>query len=104
MSHCTISRCYQIFKRASVRKEISYNILFELGILWKLAGLIKTCLNENCNIVRIDKNMSTKYAIQNGLKLGDALSSLLLNTGLEYASRREQENQAGLNLNGTDQL
>jgi hypothetical protein len=33
--------------------ETSYNIHFELGIPWKLVALIKTCLNENCNIVLI---------------------------------------------------
>jgi hypothetical protein len=99
-----VGSCYQIFKRASVRKEISYNILFELGILWKVVALIETCLNENCNIVRIDKNLSGKFPIQNGLKLGYALSSLLFNTGLEYTSRRAQENQEGLNLTETHQL
>jgi hypothetical protein len=83
---------------------ISYNILFELGIIWKLVGLIKTCLNENRSIVRIDKSLSRKYPIQNGLKQGDDLSSLFYNTVLEYASRRVKENQEGLNLNGTDQL
>jgi hypothetical protein len=44
--HCKYCTCYLIFKRASLRTEISYNILFELWIPLKLATLIKTCLNE----------------------------------------------------------
>jgi hypothetical protein len=40
--------------------------------------LIKMCLNETYIEVRIGKHLSDSFPIQNGLKQGDALSSLLL--------------------------
>jgi hypothetical protein len=62
------------------------------------------CLTETYSRDRIGKFLSDKFTVQNGLKQGDALSSLLFNFSLEYAIRRFQGKQEGLKLNRTHQI
>jgi hypothetical protein len=62
----------------SVRREVLYNILIVFGVPMKLVSFIKMCLNETYSKVRIGKHLSDSFPIQNGLKQGDALSTLLL--------------------------
>ena len=56
------------------------------------------------NTLRIWNNLPSSLPIKNSLKLGDALSPLSLNFTLEYAIRKVQETNLGLDMNGTHQV
>jgi hypothetical protein len=66
----TVHQLFIDLKKAydSVRREALYNIFIEFGIPSGLVGLIKMCLNETYSRVRIGKNLSDKFTIENGLK------------------------------------
>jgi hypothetical protein len=53
----TMHQLFIDFKKAydTVKTEILYNILLEFGIPQKLVRLIKMCLNETYNKVRVGK-------------------------------------------------
>jgi hypothetical protein len=81
-----------------------YNITVDFGVPVKLVRPINMCSNETYVIVRIGKDLSNNFLIQNSLKEGDALSPLLFNFALVCAFRRVQKSQVGLKLNRTHQL
>ena len=76
-------------------------MLIESGIPMKLIRLLKMCLHETYNRIRIDKHLSEKFSIRNGLKQGDVLLSLLFNYALMHTIKRVQVDQDRLKLNGS---
>jgi hypothetical protein len=48
--------------------------------------------------------LSSSFSIENDSKEGDALLPLLFNIAIEYAFRKVQETNLGLDMNGTHQV
>jgi hypothetical protein len=75
---------------------LSILIVIKISFFLEVVRQIKTFSR-----IKVNKNLSDIFPIRNGLKLGDSLLALLLNSALEYTSRRIQVNLDGLKLNGT---
>jgi hypothetical protein len=71
----TMNQC--ISSCDSLRREVLNKNLFQFGIPMKLARPIKMCLSETYSRFCVGKNLCDRFVIRNGLKQGDALSSLL---------------------------
>jgi hypothetical protein len=88
----TVHQLFVYLKKAynSVRSEVSYSILIEVGVSMKLIRQIKMCLNKTYSkgCTCICKHLSDNFHMQNGLKQGDALLPLIFNFALEYAIRK----------------
>ena len=83
--------------------SVLYKIFIEFGIPRKLVKLIKMSLTETYSSVLVGKNVSDRFHIRNGLKQGDALSSLLFNFSLGSGKQRWLETKWYTSASGSCQ-
>jgi hypothetical protein len=82
----------------SIKREILYNILIEVGIPVSLGSLIKISLNETYSKVCVGRSLSDAVPFQNGLKKRECFIA----TAFQLCFRICR--QEGLQLNASHQL
>jgi hypothetical protein len=102
----TVQQLFVDFKKAcdSISREVLYNILIQVGIPLKLLRLNKICLDETYSRVCTGRSMSDVFPFQNVVKQVDVLSSMLFIFAVGCTMRKVEENQEGLELQGTHEL
>ena len=99
---CQLFIFWEVLWLHKKRILVCYPIKF--GIPIQLIKLINTCLDSVQSKVRIWNYLYFSLPTQNGLKPGDALSLQLFHCTPEYAIRKIQETNLGLDMNGTSQV
>ena len=81
----------------SANKQHTYESINQYQKIW----LIKICLDGIQSKVRIINYLSSSFLTENSLKQGGASSPLLFNFAPEYAFKKVQGTNLGLNINCT---
>jgi endonuclease/exonuclease/phosphatase family metal-dependent hydrolase len=74
----------------SINKTKLYAAMEELGIPQKLIRLVKCTMTNLVSVVKIEKDKSRPFAVNNGLRQGDSLACLLFNIALEKVIREAE--------------
>ena len=74
---------YDTIKRTELCK-----VMKELGFESKLITLVYATLNSSCSRIKVQNDFFNTFVTKEGLRQGDALSTLLFNVALEGAIRR----------------
>lgn len=92
-----VHQLYIDFKQAydSVRRKDLYSAMKELGIPHKLIRLVQMTLRQTDCKVKIEGEISKGFEVNQGLRQGDVLSTLLFNIALEKVMRRVDESNPG---------
>jgi hypothetical protein len=72
----------------SIDRERLWKILKNFGLPTKLINMIKLCNTNTSSRVKVNNEISSSFTINNGLKQGDAMSSVLFNMALESVIRK----------------
>jgi len=93
----TLQQLFIDFKQVydSINREKLMLILEEFKIPRKLINLIGMTLRNTTGRVKVRNMMTEEFAINKGLRQGDALSTQLLNVVLEKVMRHTQINKGG---------